>query len=58
MMMVQWMKFRLNRKGQTVVEYALIVALIAIALIATVTAFRAELLRIWQNMVDALAGGV
>ncbi len=43
-----------NSRGQAMTEYTLIVALIAIALIATVVAFRDQLNTLWTDMTTGL----
>lgn len=43
--------------GQTVVEYALIVALVAIASITVLTLFGNQLRNLYDYMTDRLAGG-
>lgn len=47
-----------DESGQGLTEYALIVALVAIALILLLIAFRDELGRIFQAIVDELSGNV
>lgn len=50
------MKMLKNQKGQGVVEYALLVALISIAAIAVMLLLGPEIIRIFQAVVTALQG--
>ncbi len=43
-------------KGATAVEYGIMVALIAVAIIATVTLLGDQLVAVFQNVVGALGG--
>lgn len=45
-----------NQKGQTLIEYGLIIALISIALIVTLTAFGPALVAIFAAALAALTG--
>ena len=45
-----------EEKGQTLIEYALIVALISIAVIAILLLVAPELRTVFQSIVDALSG--
>jgi len=45
-----------KEKGQTLIEYALIVALISIAVIAVLLLVAPELTTVFQSIVDALSG--
>ena len=45
-----------EEKGQTLIEYALIVALISIAVIAILLLVAPELRTVFQGIVDALSG--
>lgn len=42
--------------GQAVVEYALVVGLAAVAVIATVVAFRTQLIALWTSVTTAITG--
>ena len=45
-----------NEKGASAVEYGIMVALIAVAIIVTVTALGGQLTTVFQNVVTALGG--
>jgi len=45
-----------NEKGASAVEYGVMVALIAVAIILTVTALGGQLTIVFQSVVDALGG--
>ncbi len=45
-----------DKRGQSMVEYALILALIAVVVIATVAALGGKLTTIFQTITDALPG--
>lgn len=51
-------KFVRDEEGATAVEYALIAALIAVAIIATVTGLGDQLVAIFQRIADTLSGAV
>ncbi|HEX8217238.1 MAG TPA: Flp family type IVb pilin [Allosphingosinicella sp.] len=44
-----------DRRGATAVEYALIMALVFLAMIAGVRAFAAETIEMWTNVADNVA---
>lgn len=60
--MLFWAKTFLSRidtrqeKGQTLIEYALIIVLIAIVVIVALTALGPQIATIFNNIKDALAG--
>lgn len=45
--------FSFKTKGQALTEYALILAVIAIAVIGTLTLFGAEIQAVFQSMIDS-----
>ena len=45
-----------SEKGAAVTEYALLIALVAIAVIAAIILLREELIRVFTAIADALAG--
>lgn len=45
-----------SEEGQDLAEYALLLALIAILLVAALTAFRTQLAAVFANIVTALTG--
>jgi len=45
-----------REKGATAIEYALMVALIAVAIIITVTALGNQINTVYNNIIDALGG--
>jgi pilus assembly protein Flp/PilA len=45
-----------SRKGQTLVEYALILALVSIVVIVILTALGSQIKTIFSNITSALAG--
>lgn len=47
----------LCRKGQGLVEYLILVSLVAVGLIGLVLVFRRQLRSVFQNIVDALPSG-
>jgi len=49
-------KLAKDKRGQSMVEYALILALIAVVVIATVAALGGKLTAIFQTIIDALPG--
>ncbi len=49
-------RFFSSRKGQGMVEYGLIIGLIAVAVIALLTLMGGELQRLFQSVVTALTG--
>ena len=49
-------KLAKDKRGQSMVEYALILALIAVVVIATVAALGGKLTTIFQTITDALPG--
>ncbi len=49
-------RFLRDESGQSLTEYALIIALVAIALIATVTAFKDKLLAVFKTIGDSISG--
>lgn len=52
-----FVQFLNNRSGQALTEYALILAVIAIAVIAVVTLLGDQLQVVFQNVIDTLTGG-
>ena len=46
-----------NQSGQTLTEYALILAVIAIAAVAVMTLLGDEIGNVFQSVVDTLTGG-
>ena len=42
--------------GQGLTEYALIIALVAVAIIATVIVFRAQIITVFTNITTAVSG--
>ena len=50
-------KFVKNQSGQTLTEYALILAVIAIAAVAVMTLLGDEIGNVFQSVVDTLTGG-
>lgn len=46
-----------DRRGATAIEYALIMALVFLAMIAGVRAFAEGTIRMWDNVADNVAGG-
>lgn len=46
-----------NRSGQALTEYALILAVIAIAVVAVMTLLGDQLQVVFQNVIDTLTGG-
>jgi pilus assembly protein Flp/PilA len=51
-----WFNITYREKGATAVEYALIVALIAVAIIVTVTALGGGMKTAFQNITNAING--
>lgn len=49
--------FTKNQSGQTLTEYALILAVIAIAAVAVMTLLGDEIANVFQSIIDSLAGG-
>lgn len=49
-------RFLRDESGQSLTEYALIIALVAIALIATITAFKDKLLAVFKTIGDSISG--
>lgn len=47
------MQKNFKQKGQALTEYALILAVIAIAVIGTLTLFGAEIQAVFQSMIDS-----
>lgn len=45
-----------NKKGQGLVEYALIIGLVAIALVATFTTFRTQITTAFTSLGNTVAG--
>lgn len=50
-------QFLNNRSGQALTEYALILAVIAIAVVAVMTLLGDQLQVVFQNVIDTLTGG-
>lgn len=44
-----------NEKGQGMVEYALIIGLVAVILIGAIVAFRGQIANLFQSLTDGLA---
>lgn len=53
-MLVQIKKFLRDEEGATAVEYALIAALIAVAIIGTVKGVGDQLVNVFQDIINAL----
>ena len=53
-MMDLWQRFQADESGQGLVEYVLIIALVAIGLIAIITVFRNAIGKIFQTISDTL----
>ena len=51
-----YIALRYRERGATAVEYALMVALIAVAIIASVIALRVQIVAIFDRIAAALAG--
>ena len=55
--LIRWFMTSIKReRGATAIEYALMVALIAVAIIITVTALGNQINAVYNNIIDALAG--
>ena len=54
--MTKFMQFVRDDSGATAIEYGLIAALIAVAIIATVTLVGTDLVATFQSVADALPG--
>jgi len=55
--LIRWFLTSIKReKGATAIEYALMVALIAVAIIITVTALGSQINTVYENIIDALTG--
>jgi Flp pilus assembly pilin Flp len=52
---VEGAAFFQNDAGQTIVEYALILALLSVALIGSLTIFQSKLGDLFQTLIDALS---
>ena len=50
-------KFNVKNPGQALTEYALILAVIAIAVVGTLTLFGAEIQQVFQTLIDSFTGG-
>lgn len=57
MLMNYLMMFKRDEEGQGLVEYALIIGLIAIVVIVAITALSGQLTDIFDNITQGLAGG-
>ena len=54
---MRWLKeLAKDRRGATAVEYALIMALVFLAMIAGVKAFAAETIELWTYVADQVSG--
>jgi pilus assembly protein Flp/PilA len=45
-----------DESGQAVVEYGLVIALVAVAIIGTIVAFRDKITTLFNNMGNSIAG--
>jgi Flp pilus assembly pilin Flp len=53
--MLQWIRDRMQRKGQSMVEFALILVLIAVVAMVTIAATGNQLLLTFQDIQEAVA---
>jgi len=53
-MLSTWTAFRKSQEGQGLVEYALIIALVAILLVVALTALQGQLSSVFSNISGAL----
>ena len=53
---VRWMKLKEEKDGQSLVEYALILALVAIVVITALTALGGEASNTMNNVADTIGG--
>ena len=49
-------RFIMDEQGQGLTEYALIIALVAVALIAVIITFRTQIATVFTNLVTAISG--
>ena len=55
--LIRWfMTFIKRERGATAIEYALMVALIAVAIIVTVGLLGGQINTVFQNIIDSLSG--
>ncbi len=52
--MIQWLRDHVGRKGQSMVEFALILVLVACVAIATITVAGNELAKDYEDILEAL----
>lgn len=50
------LRFQKDQSGQALTEYALILAVVAIAVVAAMTLFRDELVLVFENIQTSLSG--